>query len=270
MSRLTDRELRLIDQARNSRGRGPTFEADASPTTDGATAKVSPHRARPEHGLLYRAVVDHLVKPLAQAARRRRTIAQLRDLDDRILDDIGLARSGIEHVVRAAPRAETIGPAATRQDGLFAALMRWYDRQNTIHYLESLDDRQLQDIGIPRHQIETLVSGKAARGGPGLWQRFKQWRARQASIRQLQALDDRVLADIGVHRTDIAAVVELGQRRPVTRAVHNGADRRVTPTPARGTKGSAIAHEDLIAATKWIPEVIAINTRAAVAKRQSW
>lgn len=266
MSRLTDRELRLIDQARNSRGRGPTFEADASPTTDGATAKVSPHRARPEHGLLYRAVVDHLVKPLAQAARRRRTIAQLRDLDDRILDDIGLARSGIEHVVRAAPTA----PAATQRDGLFAALMRWYDRQNTIHYLESLDDRQLQDIGIPRHQIETLVSGKAARGGPSLWQRFEQWRARQASIRQLQALDDRVLADIGVHRTDIAAVVEQGRRRPAARAIGHATNRDVSPTPARGTKGSAIAHEDLVAATKWIPEVIAINTRAAVAKRQSW
>jgi len=44
------------------------------------------------------------------------------------------------------------------------AYVRWYKRRAACHYLSSLDDRMLRDIGISRSQIEAAVrNGRPSR-----------------------------------------------------------------------------------------------------------
>jgi uncharacterized protein YjiS (DUF1127 family) len=40
---------------------------------------------------------------------------------------------------------------------LLDAVRRWHERRTTAHRLSQLNDRLLQDIGIHRHEIESVV-----------------------------------------------------------------------------------------------------------------
>ncbi|MGF1609663.1 MAG: DUF1127 domain-containing protein [Kiloniellales bacterium] len=136
MSRLTERELELIRRERLAAERETGHRSDA--------------------GFLTAQVID----PILRALRRRRTIAQLSRLDDRMLQDIGLTRGSLETVADAMvsiDSARSQAAAARREHGLLAALRRWRRRQATIQQLASLDDRVLSDIGVVRGDIASIV-----------------------------------------------------------------------------------------------------------------
>ena len=140
MARLSEQELELIQQARDSKQHGP------------ATAPLA--RAAGVNALVD-FVTQYIVQPAKLAMRRRETIAQLQGLDDRLLADIGLERGMLDQVADAVVADEA--GARAKPAGPLAALRRWYQRQATIRELRALDDRMLADIGIERDDIVATV-----------------------------------------------------------------------------------------------------------------
>ena len=60
------------------------------------------------------------------------------------------------------PRAPAIGHLNTGVLGnfyssTFGAVLAWYDRRATRNALSALSDRELEDIGLSRGEIETLL-----------------------------------------------------------------------------------------------------------------
>lgn len=91
--------------------------------------------------------------------RKRATRRALADLDSRLLRDIGLERSDIDAYV-----AESKPGFIARGFSAFAkAVKNWYTAQQTRAALLRLTDAQLADIGLSRHDVETLA--KEIRGG---------------------------------------------------------------------------------------------------------
>lgn len=96
-----------------------------------------------------------LVRPLRLRIERRRAMQALSDLDDRLLRDVGVSRGDIPEVVAQEPRS-TGGLGAAWRDAL--ALYRLARvRHHMIRDLEALPDWILNDIGVPRWEIETAV-----------------------------------------------------------------------------------------------------------------
>lgn len=88
-----------------------------------------------------------------------RTLARLSDLDDAILQDIGLKRSEIQRVAIESSRKSHPYPASWLTS-LKSELRRAAARRHTIAELSSLDDRILRDIGIERGTIEEVVTAQ--------------------------------------------------------------------------------------------------------------
>ncbi len=114
----------------------------------------------------FRQLVEGL-KGLARLGRRwhaRRTAyAELMAMDQRQLDDIGLAPSEIHDAVYGRQVAN--GEALAR--GVMALgrrLAEWRRRQLARHELLGLDDRLLKDIGLHRGDIEAAIRGVVAPG----------------------------------------------------------------------------------------------------------
>ncbi len=59
---------------------------------------------------------------------------------------------GSEMVAKDAPREHGVAQR------MFGSLRRWYHRRATVGELMALSDRQLEDIGIPRSQIPSVVN----------------------------------------------------------------------------------------------------------------
>lgn len=55
------------------------------------------------------------------------------------------------------PRARLASRFWRAVRGIGLAYVRWYHRRAAYHYLSSLDDRMLHDIGISRAQIRSAV-----------------------------------------------------------------------------------------------------------------
>ncbi len=200
MSRLTEREINLIQAVQNARRQTLTTPVDILVTARfmqstvfarylrsglGAVARVT------GLGAVARMVNEILVAPLKAGLRRHETVAVLSRLDDHMLRDIGLDRTRVQDL--ATGLTESNG--GEEQRGIFARLRYRYQRRVSIKTLEALDDRTLEDIGIPRGDIPGAVdralgqkSGRASKvavinlvaGKPTLFLRPSPLQARAA------------------------------------------------------------------------------------------
>ncbi len=109
-----------------------------------------------------------LVRSVARALRRRRTVRMLRQLDAHLLADIGIERHEIDKVAaKAAKSARPVvaaGPARRVLVEFVAALRKSWRRQAAIRSLQNLPDRILADIGIERGRIPNAVDALLADG----------------------------------------------------------------------------------------------------------
>lgn len=104
-----------------------------------------------------------LAANLAASWAEHQTATALGRLDDRLLRDIGLARSEIPAVARAmALKSKPVVPPI---DWLapWRALKAYRAKRRTIAELRALDPRILRDIGVEPGQIETVVERGYAR-----------------------------------------------------------------------------------------------------------
>ena len=151
-------------------------------------------------------LVDILTRPF----RRAQIARELRMLDDRMLRDIGLTRSDIDHVAEeSVDSRERIVVALAKL--LVRKIVAWSSRRDAYRRLMGLDDRMLADIGLSRAEIPAVVK---AMGGPALPAAegsfeakvilpLRQWNLWRDAHRQLGRLDNHMLSDIGLARGDI-------------------------------------------------------------------
>lgn len=114
------------------------------------------------------------IKTLVQAMKRRQTANLLKQLDPRLLDDIGVTRGNIDEiatkaVAEAAAREGT--PAMLRTASLaklpasiLTGLTKAWRRQAAIASLERLSNHTLADIGMERARIAEAVDVMMAGG----------------------------------------------------------------------------------------------------------
>jgi uncharacterized protein YjiS (DUF1127 family) len=126
--------------------------------------------ALPGEGTLFaefsRLVVNAIVRPLVEWARRREVYNELMSMDDRTLADIGLNRYDIAAYVKRLgrdiqePLPESL---AAMQTDITAPFRAWNRARLTAHQLSELSDRQLTDIGVVRGDIDELAHEVAHR-----------------------------------------------------------------------------------------------------------
>ncbi len=115
-----------------------------------------------------------LIETLVRAIRRRHTANLLRQLDSRLLDDIGITRGKIDEIAaKAAAKAVARKgiPAMPRTASLtklpasiLTGLTKIWRRHSAIVALERLSNHTLADIGIERGRIAETVDAMMARG----------------------------------------------------------------------------------------------------------
>ncbi len=114
-----------------------------------------------------------IVEALNRAMKRRQTATQLKRLDSRLLDDIGITRGDIDVIATkaateaAAREGLTAMPLITSLVKLPAAILAGltdaYRRQATIVALQRLSNHTLADIGIERGRISQTVDTMMAK-----------------------------------------------------------------------------------------------------------
>ncbi|MGH6930754.1 MAG: DUF1127 domain-containing protein [Dongiaceae bacterium] len=94
-------------------------------------------------------------------ARRERRMAEreLRNLDDRMLRDIGISRSDIPEVAAGRPISAKAEDASDALEGL----RRWIRSRAAAKELNTLDSRTLNDIGMVRGDIDWVAEELALR-----------------------------------------------------------------------------------------------------------
>ncbi len=85
-------------------------------------------------------------------SKRRAARRALYDMDDRMLDDIGLNRGDIETAIGS--------PSFGLLSGLKIAVTAWVERGRARRALYAMDERMLADIGITRSDIESVVNNR--------------------------------------------------------------------------------------------------------------
>ena len=107
-----------------------------------------------------RLIVNAVVRPFIEWARRREVYNELMAMDDRTLADIGLARYDISSYVKRLgrdiqePLPESL---AGMEMDITAPFRAWNRARMTAHQLAELSDRQLSDIGVVRGDIDELA-----------------------------------------------------------------------------------------------------------------
>lgn len=146
--------------------------------------------------------------------RRTAVVRELSQLDDRMLEDIGVARWQIDEIADAAVGGERPSLWRGLAEAIVAPLVRWYRRSQALQELSRLDDRMLADIGINRGDIPALVmswDGETPEDGDtrtGLFSGLRRWSRSRATAKALGALDNHMLDDIGLVRGDIDWLAE--------------------------------------------------------------
>ena len=115
-----------------------------------------------------------LVETLVRAMKRRHTANLLRQLDPRLLDDIGITRGDIHEIAAKAaaeavvregtPAMPRIASLAKLPASILAGLTKVWRRQAAILALQRLSNHMLADIGIERGRIAETVDALMARG----------------------------------------------------------------------------------------------------------
>ncbi len=137
-----------------------------TPTAAYATAPATSSAANANHPRA------GIVETLVRAMKRRHTANLLRQLDSRLLDDIGITRGDIDRVAATAA-AETVARegiavmprvAALTQvlAAIFTGVANAWKRQSTIVALQRLSSHTLTDIGIERGRIPEIVDAMMA------------------------------------------------------------------------------------------------------------
>lgn len=98
---------------------------------------------------------------LSTAWKRRQLRRELTALDDRMLTDIGISRADIPAVV-AMVGAQPAGEEGQEFDPI-ASLRVWNRSRETARTLAHMDDRQLNDIGFVRGDIDWVAEELAIR-----------------------------------------------------------------------------------------------------------
>jgi uncharacterized protein YjiS (DUF1127 family) len=157
---------------------------------------------------------------LLRPFRRARITRELRQLNDRMLRDIGLTRSDIGRIAALSVGGEEWVVVSLARH-ILRKLGSWYARREAYRRLMALDDRMLADIGLSRAQIPALIESMKDREGAGARSGFeaevlhplKQWNLWRDAHKQLNQLDNHMLSDIGLVRGDLDWVAdELADR----------------------------------------------------------
>ncbi len=162
-----------------------------------------------------RTVVTSLRRVFARAG----VAHELAQLDDRMLSDIGVNRSEIQHIAEKATQVSgtpTVFQAFSRMVFSLSVqpVLSYLHRRHVYNTLMALDNRMLADIGLSRYEVADYVRNLEAgriQQVPALLAATEQdlvaplraWNRARATARQLSKLDDRMLVDIGVVRGDI-------------------------------------------------------------------
>lgn len=170
---------------------------------------------------------------LLQRWLQRAAVArELSDLDDRMLEDIGVARWQIDEIADSAVGGERPSLLAAIATAVAGPVVRWYRRNQVEKQLSQLDDRMLADIGINRGDIPNVVHSwdgdftsetAVDDAGESLLSRgLRKWSRSRATAKALHALDNHTLNDIGLVRGDIDWIAEeLATRASLTPANRN-------------------------------------------------
>ncbi len=112
-----------------------------------------------------------LVQTLVRAVKRRHTAKLLRQLDSRLLDDIGITRGEIDEIAAKAAAQAVVREGtpdmpriASLPASILTALTKVWRRQAAIVALERLSNHTLADIGIERGRIAETVDAMWASG----------------------------------------------------------------------------------------------------------
>jgi uncharacterized protein YjiS (DUF1127 family) len=115
-----------------------------------------------------------LIGTLVRAMKRRHTANLLKQLDSRLLDDIGIIRGEIDEIAANAaaevvvregtPAMDRIASLAKLPASILTGLNNAWRRQAAIVALKRLPDHTLADIGIERGRISETVDVMIARG----------------------------------------------------------------------------------------------------------
>ena len=236
MSRMTEREIAEIRRVKRAIHHEARDEVTQVSLADGAPSRhstpladfattVARHSGLAEIGWVLR---HKIAAPVLRAIRVRRAIRDLESMSDILLRDIGIDRNRIEGTVMgvASESANAMRPAF----GPFAALRRWLIQRRTINELSGLNDRVLEDIGIVRSEIPSLVARFHKTGMDGRMEglgsdhvmaratsparSLQQWNLSRQAANDMARFDQEALADLGYVKGELDRVPEvLGERK---------------------------------------------------------